>query len=343
MKKIISILLAVMLVVSVAVVSAGAYNSDGDYTNMTSGSVYKPKDSYTVDDNTPTCEQAILACGGSLDRDKVQYLYFQLPKEDANQKGSDWANKFNTDKNGVCQVCLYWWGGIGSDWTDFGGGPVKWTGYRTTLIDEENRIYRAVLPLGTPTIVWDNGVNGGMDSSKEIFNYARQIADKNVEGGEPDDYDTLPEGTPDPESMDGCIQIINYDESRMTINSLTGFPAYDADWYVYYGSGCYGEIPMNSKNFHGKYFDCKNPEHHHTPGDASSDGKVNILDVFCIQRYLIKMAMPTGSTFNETNADVDCDDFVSIIDATRIQRFKAGRCNLDGSTPYSDSSPVNPK
>ena len=307
MKKIISILLAVMLVVSVAVVSAGAYNNDGDYSKINDGSSYNPKDSYTVDDNTPTCEEAIDACGGNS-KTGVQYIYFQLPQPDPNQAGSDWANKFNTDANGVCQVCAYWWGGIAGSasegWSS--GKGCTWVGYRTT---------------------------------KEIFNYARQLADANIEGAYPGDYVTLPDGTPNEDNMDGCIQIIDYSVS--TINPLTGFPSYGSNWYIYYGNGCYGEYAPGSANFESKHKNCVNPEHladpdkyHPTQGDVNYDKTVDILDVLYIQRYLAGFKFAEGE-FNEKNADVDGDGYISIIDATRIQRYLAEICNIDGTKPYT--------
>ena len=339
MKKIISILLAVMLVVSVTIVSTSAYNNDDDYSKMTSGSVYSPSGSYTVDDNSPTCEEAVVGCGGTLA--DTQALYFQLPKVDPNQKGSDWANKFNTDKNGVCQVCLYWWGGIGSDWTDYGGGKVAWVGYRTTLVDAENRIYKGVVPNDgdTPLVIWDNGVNGGMDDTKEIFNYARQLADANIEGALPGDYDTLPEGSPNEDNMDGCIQIINYDPDKAVENPLTHFLNYSSDWYVYYGDGCYGNYPTTSPNYHGKAASCVNPEHNHPkPGDVNNDKNVDILDVLALQYYLVGLNLPEGMDFDKLTADVDGDGYISIIDATRIQRYLAKMCNIDGSKPYKEEA-----
>lgn len=333
MKKIISILLAVMLVVSVAAVSTGAVE-------------YNPSKSYTVSKDTPTCEEAIQACGGSIARKDVQKIYFQLPLVDPNQNGSDWKNKFNSEDLGLdyCQTCVYWWTGLAGaadqGWPS--GKGCTWVGYKTKLVDAANRIYEATVPAtGVTTMIWDNGVDAGMDPNAPMFKFGRQIADANIEGAEEGDYDTLPEGTPNPDNMDGCIQIIDYSVS--TPNPLTGFDSYGSTWYVYYGNGCYGEVLTTSDDYHWRYFACKNPEHNHNPGDASSDGKVNILDVFCIQRHLIKKDMPAGSTWNEGNADADADAYVSIIDATRIQRYKAELCNLDGSKPYSASNPVNPK
>ena len=344
MKKIISILLAVMLVVSVAVVSVGAYNSDGDYSKMNNGPSYNPRDSYTVDDNTPTCEEAIKACNNGQLGD-VQHIYFQLPLADPEQEGSDWVNQFNTDSNGVSQLCIYWWSGIAGEasqgWPS--GAKCTWVGYRTKLVDAENRIYEATVPAdgGTPVVAWNNGVNAGMDKTADIFKYGRQLADANIEGAYPDDIDTLPDGTPNEDNMDGCIQIIDY--SRYTINSLTQIPAYESKWYVYYGNGCYGNYPeytqdgQKNPNFHGRTASCINPEHHHAkPGDVNNDKVVDMLDVLCIQYYLAGVDLPAGMTFDKDAADVDSDNYVSIIDATRIQRYLAKLCNIDGSKPYKE-------
>ena len=330
MKKIISILLAVMLVVSVATVSMGAVE-------------YNPTDSYTVSKDTPTCEEAIKACNnGQLG--PVQHVYFQLPLPvKGDEENTTWTNKYNSTDLGLdyCQVCVYWWSGIAGEsgsWPS--GAGCTWVGYKTKLVDKENRIYEATIPAdgGTPLVIWNNGVNGGMDPNKDIFHYARQLADANIEGAYPDDYDTLPEGTPVEDNMDGCITIINYDPEKAVENNLTHFMNYGFDYYVYYGDGCYGEYPTTSPNYHGKYASCVNPEHDHPkPGDVNNDKSVDMLDVLYIQYYLAGRALPGEEKFADDFyiiGDVDGDGYVSIIDATRIQRYLAKMCNIDGTTPY---------
>lgn len=319
MKKIISILLAVMLVVSVTAVSFGAVS-------------YTPTDSYTVDENTPYAEEAIEAC---VPGTPTVTIYFQAPE--------NWINKFNTfpgpdDSEPYAHICIYWWGGTGSEWPD--GTGIKWCGYQTHLVDKANRIYAAKVPAdeGTPVVVWNNGVNGGMDQTAEIFPYAQQIMDANIEGYGPGERDTLPEGAPTyPEwNMDGCIQIINYNIIGDP-NDLTGMSWYGSDWYVYYGKGCYGNYPMTSSNYHGRTASCVNPEHEHSaPGDVNNDKAVNIQDVVCLQLYLADHPGLADTTFDINNADVDDDGYVSIIDASRIQRYLAKLCNIDGSTPYKE-------
>ena len=57
-------------------------------------------------------------------------------------------------------------------------------------------------------------------------------------------------------------------------------------------------------------------------GDADSDGKVTILDATRIQRYLAALVME--HQIHKGNADADRDGKVTILDATHIQRFLAG-------------------
>ena len=57
-------------------------------------------------------------------------------------------------------------------------------------------------------------------------------------------------------------------------------------------------------------------------GDADSDGKVTILDATRIQRYLA--ALCSEDDVNKANADTDHDTKITILDATRIQRLLAG-------------------
>ena len=314
MKRTLSIILSLAIVLSVAIIPAV-------------GVSYTPADMYTVSSDTPTCEEAILACGGDLS--EAQKVYFQLPAEDPDHPELNWTNHYNSTDLGLdyCQVCVYWWVGTGSEWPD--GTKVQWVGYRARLVDAGNRIYEAAIPANgeTPNIVWNNGVNGGMDQSAEIRGYAHQLTDANVEGAFSDDYDTLPEGSPDPDSMDGCILIP--DDGESTISVLTDPYPQGFNWYVYYGDGCYGSYPMDSPNFRGKHSSCLNPEHDHSSeyilGDADMDGEVNVVDVTTIQRKLADLSVPS---FNEAGADVDGNG-LDITDATWLQRYLA-----EFSTPY---------
>ena len=314
MKRILSVILSLAILLSASVVCFGAVT-------------YNPTEAYTVSADTPTCEEAIIACGGDLEN--TQRVYFQLPAEDPEHPEYDWTNHYNSTDLGLnyCQVCVFWWYGTGSEWPD--GTKAKWVGYRAKLVDAENRIYEAVLPAsGVPNIVWNNGVNGGTDKSAEIFRYAHQLKDSNVEGAEAGDYDTLPEGSPNPDNMDGCIQIPNNEAS--TTAELLNANLRAFDWYVYYGDGCYGNYPTNSPSYRGKHASCLNPEHDHSAdtymiGDADSDRDISVLDATVIQRAISEIAV---YSCDEQAADVDGNG-LDITDATLIQRYLS-----DMDVPY---------
>lgn len=312
MKKIISILLAVMLVVS-ASVTAGAVT-------------YAPSGSYTVSADTPTCLEALEACKTADPAWDGNYctVYFKAPQE--------WYNKFNTlEGTDYGQICVYWWAGAGSIWPD-GVTKCNWVGYKCELVDKENRIFAAHLPAdtdNTPMILFNNGVNGGMDKTQEIYNYAAQIKDLNIQGAEEDEFDTIPEGSINEDNFDGCIAVP--DLEHMSVNELSGVLECETDWYIYYGNGCYGSYAPTSENFKGVAAECKNPEHHHADrGDPNNDKSIDVLDAEDIQRYLVKRPTSNG-VFDELAADVDADGVISVVDASRIQRFVAGLCNIDGT------------
>ena len=65
------------------------------------------------------------------------------------------------------------------------------------------------------------------------------------------------------------------------------------------------------------------------PGDANRDGVLTVLDATRIQRYKAKLV--TEKEINLKAADVTGDGEVTVLDATRIQRTLAKLCNLDGS------------
>ena len=313
MKKTLAMILSLAIILVLTVIPFSAVS-------------YTPAEWYTVSYDTPTCEEAIEACGGDLSN--TQKIYFQLPAEDTDHPENNWTNHYNSTDLGLdyCQVCVYWWHGVGSEWPD--GTKAQWVGYKAKLIDAENRIYEAAVPTGDDVspIIWNNGVNGGSDPNAEIFGYAHQLKDADVTGAYPEDYETLPEGSPDPDSMDGCIQIpVN---GEPTTSVLLNPALQDFSWYVYYGNGCYGNYPVNSPNYNGKYASCVNPEHDHSSdsvlrGDADSDGEVTVLDVSAIQRTLLKLNIPN---FDKDAADVDGNG-PSITDATWIQRYLAGMNN----------------
>ena len=63
-------------------------------------------------------------------------------------------------------------------------------------------------------------------------------------------------------------------------------------------------------------------------GDADGDGKVTVLDATRIQRYIANMIGENEISIQD--ADADGDGKVTVLDATRIQRVLAKLCDMDG-------------
>ncbi len=239
MKRILSVILSLAILLSASVICFGAVT-------------YNPTEAYTVSSDTPTCEEAILACGGDLEN--TQRVYFQLPAEDPEHPEYDWTNHYNSTDLGLtyCQVCVFWWYGTGSEWPD--GTKAKWVGYRAKLVDAENRIYEAVLPAsGVPNIVWNNGVNGGEDPTQDIFKYSHSLEDANIEGALPEWYVYY---------GDGCYG-----------NYPTNSPSYRGKH-----ASC-----LNPEHDHSADT--------YMIGDADADRDISVLDATVIQRVISEIAV----------------------------------------------------
>ena len=201
-------------------------------------------------------------------------------------KAPTWYNDYNV-LNGKHYAGIYWWGGAANV-------DGKWVGYRAEIEDYDQGIYYVDLPKDVTTIIWNNGVDGGTDSSKAIYYLAAQTNDTNSEGAYEGDFDTLPYGSPDPYYFDRCIYVV--DPNQVDVNPYSGKLTCGANWYVYYGNGCYGEefkdgvdyekTPNWSENMQDV---CKNPDHFnaqgvhvgytpsthvHTPGAAVKENQV---------------------------------------------------------------------
>ena len=158
------------------------------------------------------------------------------------EKAPTWYNDYNV-LDGHTYAACYWWGGTAdpqhfTTLTDGTTVGVDWCGYRAEIADEEQGIYYIDLPDDVATIIWNNGVNGGMDSSLPIYYLAAQTGNLNAEGAYPDEYDTIPYGSPDPWYFDNCIYVI--DPDSVDVNPLTNKQTCGGNWYIYYGDGCYG-------------------------------------------------------------------------------------------------------
>ncbi|MEE3491976.1 dockerin type I repeat-containing protein [Ruminococcus sp.] len=185
-------------------------------------------------------------------------------------KSPTWYNDFNI-LDGKHYAGVYWW-----------GGPAEkdgyWVGYRMEIENYEQGIYYADIPYdiddtsaSVAVAIFNNGVDGGTDSSLPIYYKAAQTIDTNIEGAFVGDYDSLEYGSPDPWCFNNCIYVI--DPDQFSINAFSQKQTCGANWYVYYGNGCYGkeyqegvgedsEYPDGTPGWSDNVADiCMNPDH----------------------------------------------------------------------------------
>ena len=359
MKKLLSIILAIVMVASTFAVVASAYSWDDP-------------DILTVDEALDLYE---FDWG---ERPETNKYYFLMPDGTNGEKGDNpelesngkyaptWYKLTTTGELATSTAGIYWWDSGVAD-------PAAWIGYIASGSEEcDPNIYYANVPVDVTTIVWNNAVDGGLDETDPIYKCAAQsvnIGSEYYDAGESPNY---PDGT---ESFDGMIFVIDPDlvmkadaSDQMTCGG---------EWYYYYGNGCYGFTADGSEA------DCLRDDHHdengnhifpevvkptapatndqpatepeptepeptqpeptqpeptepeptepeptepeptekYELGDVDGDGLVSIVDVSEIQLHLANVK--TLDKASLAAADANGDGKVDIMDATHIQRFLA--------------------
>lgn len=220
-KKIVSIILALMLLASTAVMATVSASAED-------GVFYEPKP-YVPSE---TAQEVGLV-----------RFFFLLP--------NDWKNDW-TDSAGI-----YWWSGTDPVGALDGSGSTesKWPGYKMYLFDpkeytfytdndKENgeplvtgTVWYVDLPCDVPTVVFSNALDGG-DQSWDNFNQERylkayQTTDVQSEGIFPEDgFDGFVETDEEFETNNNMIYIIN---PELTSESVTGKQTFVGNWYLYHG------------------------------------------------------------------------------------------------------------
>ena len=319
MKRLISILLAVMLVASCTVV-ASAYG-------------WEDPDILTVDKAVAEYE-ALMGEEVATNR-----YYFLMPNGKNGDLGDDdsvdevtgeplgaygkyaptWFIPMSTGYAVTYTAGIYW---CGSGVVD----PEGWVGYLPSGSDfkVDPYVFYADVPKAVETIVWNNAVDGGSDNTQEIYYCTVQTADIPCHGYKPNESENYPDGI---ESFDNMIYVIDPDLTEIDEVSLK--QTCYGEWYRYYGRGCYGF----KKD--GTVFDCSRDDHldvhgNHIvdeifgrcAGDVDDDDSVTVMDATLIQRHLARLE--EFVYFQKQVSDVDSDGEVGVMDATIIQRHLAG-------------------
>lgn len=199
-----------------------------------------------------------------------------------------WYNEF------AYTAGIYWWDG-----TD---ACTQWPGYKLHKADAPN-IYYYDVPKDVEVIIWNNYLDGGADSSAEIYTLALQTKNLSTTGYEIGDSDAYPDGL---ETFDGMIFVI--DPNLITTSVMQGKITAEGEWYYYYGDGRYGLFGIDEEY------------RSYRVGDTDDDFRITVKDATCIQKHLAGL----DTKFNPYAADANEDERINIKDATAIQKNVAG-------------------
>lgn len=224
MKRVLSGMLSVLMVASVAATNVSA--NSGEKALVTFKEAQEAQFGYEVE----TCK-----------------YYFYMPE--------DWKNEYNDyydASKGLdsCAAGVYWWNGFGCP-GDYAGYSKDWPGYAVTEKDSTcNNVFVAEIPSyndstdAVPIIVWNNTVDGGENRDLPIYEKAVQTGDIQVSGYAPgtDNYGFYPDGL---ESMEDMIFVCNPADTEES--PASGKLGYKGEWFYYYGNGEYGTAPTKAE------------------------------------------------------------------------------------------------
>lgn len=300
MKRIVSILLAVAILAAVAVVSVSAYS--------------------VTDEGIPNVQEAVENYKNGADPFnppvpfELKRYYFLMPNGSNGMLGDDpekdsfgkfaptWYNDY------AVVAGIYWWDTNKLD-------PDAWAGYAALKTDVED-VYYADVPDFVTGLVWNNGVDGGMDQTAEIYTKAAQTVNIGAQWYDPYESPNYPDGIPEEEGFDGMIWVVDPDIAE--INEVSLKQTCGGDWFYYYGDRCFGTVKGGEADLEAN---CLSDDHEHNAvvvADADLDGKVSVMDATEIQLALAQFIEPLSEQAAK-NADADGDGKVTVMDATEIQ------------------------
>ena len=224
MKRILCVLLALLMLASVFTVAVSADDvlGDGGAVVATADEATADEataDESTVDETEPTEPEEEPVYPTEPQPAGTYRYYFYLPDQ--------WVNEYASTAG------IYWWEGSisGEYWP---GSAANYAGV--------DGVYYYDVATDTPTIIWNNHLDGGMDNTADIYTAALQTIDVSTAGYPAGVHDLYPEGLA---NFDGMIYVIDLD--NISINSFNGKTTYGGEWYYYYGSGQYGTAPTKAE------------------------------------------------------------------------------------------------
>ena len=266
-------LLSLVMCLSLFPVTAGAMQSLADPATITAAVAVQNYENETGENletqriyfqmpngsRGPAAEQDVTIVRGIEDPETGDITYAEETVLSAGQQAPSWENEYNVI-DGIHYPAIYWYEGPANcENGDFGG--TGWVGYRMETADLDQGIFYTDVPVDVNWIIFNNGVCDGA---------AMQTPDISTQGAYEGEYDSLPYGSPDQYSFDGCIYVI--DPDQMSVGA-SGNVIVGGNWYVYYGDGCYGaefseglgkcpDYPDGTDGWTGSIDDvCMNPDH----------------------------------------------------------------------------------
>ena len=261
--------------------------------------------------------------------------YFMMPNGTNGNTGIDeYEGKFCQSwySEYTSAPAAYWW-----DSTDF--IPSSFPGYIMEKADTDNVFYVDVPDIVT-MIIFNNNVCFSLDEKELFKKYNHQTNNIACEYYDPGESEYYPDGT---ENFDQMIYVLH--PTVNTVSDSNQKQTYKGEWFYYYGNDCYGTVKNgNSRN-------CIHPSH------FDSNGKhIDLSDEYT---RTFSISPEANTAFKDIDGycygyigDADCDDVVSVMDATAIQlhltdieRLPAAVCKLadadaDGEVSVMDATAI---
>ena len=314
MKKLLCVLLAIIMIMSSVITSSAfGWQDPGVITVDEAVKEHELKTGEKVETNRYYFLMPNGSNGDLGDDDSVDETGYPLGH--FGEYSESWFTTLSDGSPATNTACIYWWDSRVAD-------PPSWVGYLPSGVDVNDPcVFYADVPKAVTTIIWNNGVDGGMDTTQDIYFCTAQTVNIPCEYYDPGESPNYPYGL---DSFDNMIYVLDPYLIRIWENVECG-----GEWYYYYGDGCYGFAKDGTKA------NCLRNDHYdadgnHTEagetdvvkGDVDNDGNLSIADATLIQRFVAHI--DEFSEEQEKCADIDNNSAVTIFDATKVQIYLVG-------------------
>ncbi len=249
-KKFISIIIAIMMLVSTFSLPASAYSWTDPGIQTVDEAVREYElfmreevETYRYYFLMPNGHNGDLGDDDSVDR-------YGEPLGHPGEYAPTWYKDLPDGTPATNTAGIYWWDAGVAD-------PPSWIGYLPSGKDENDPdVYYADVPTAVTGLIWNNGVDGGMDCDDPIYYCCAQSVNIPCEYYDPGESPNYPDGT---ESFDNMIFVV--DPDLISINEFSNKQTCGGEWYYYYGNGCYGFTE------NGDHTDCLRNDHFDAKGN----------------------------------------------------------------------------